>query len=87
MIGLRGKCEFCPGARIVHADIDDSEFGKIRKPHLALHGDIREILSLLLNHVEKGAQGLDGSDSADKAEVSLQRFLMICSVLPILSEV
>jgi acetolactate synthase-1/2/3 large subunit len=45
--------EFCPGARIVHADIDDSEFGKIRKPHLALHGDIREILSLLLNHVEK----------------------------------
>lgn len=45
--------EFCPGARIIHADIDNSEFGKIRKPHLALHGDIGEILTLLLSHVEK----------------------------------
>ncbi len=45
--------DFCPGARIIHADIDASEFGKIRKPHLALHGDIGDILSLLLSHVEK----------------------------------
>lgn len=45
--------DFCPNARIIHADIDDSEFGKISKPHLTLHGDIGEILSMLLSHVEK----------------------------------
>lgn len=45
--------DFCPSARIIHADIDNSEFGKIRKTHLALHGDIGEILFLLLSHVEK----------------------------------
>ena len=79
--------EFCPGARIVHADIDDSEFGKIRKPHLALHGDIREILSLLLNHVEK-KERKDWMDQIAQIKQDVpQRFLMICSVLPILSEV
>ena len=44
--------DFCPQAEIIHADIDNSEFGKIRKPQLTLHGDLNDILSLLLNYID-----------------------------------
>lgn len=42
---------FCPDAKIIHADIDNAEFGKIKKTDVALHGDIKDILTLLLDLV------------------------------------
>ncbi|HMA64992.1 MAG TPA: biosynthetic-type acetolactate synthase large subunit, partial [Chitinispirillaceae bacterium] len=39
---------FCPNAKIIHADIDSSEFDKIKKVDLCIPGNIKEILSKLL---------------------------------------
>lgn len=44
---------FCPNAKIIHADIDNAEFGKIKKPDITVQGDIRDILSILLDLVSK----------------------------------
>jgi acetolactate synthase-1/2/3 large subunit len=43
--------EFCPNAQVAHIDIDLKELGKIRKPELTIHGDIRECLSLLSQYI------------------------------------
>ncbi len=39
---------FCPNATIIHADIDSSEFDKIKKVDLCIPGNIKEILTKLL---------------------------------------
>ncbi len=46
ILGERGG--FCPGARIVHVDVDPAEFGKMATPHLRCAGDVRAFLSDLL---------------------------------------
>ena len=46
--------EFCPNAAIVHIDIDASELDKIKTAHVALNGDVREVLGRLLPRL--GAQ-------------------------------
>ena len=35
---------FAPRARVLHVDIDRAELGKLRQPHLAIHGDVGEFL-------------------------------------------
>jgi len=45
--------QFCPHAEIIHIDIDASELGKIKTPHVAIHGDVGEALAALLPRVEK----------------------------------
>lgn len=43
-----GKTEqFCPNAKIIHVDIDRSELGKIKQPHVAIQGDVAEVLAQL----------------------------------------
>ncbi len=39
--------EFCPGARIVHVDIDASEIGKIKQPLLGIEADVGETVRAL----------------------------------------
>jgi len=39
---------FAPAAKIIHADIDRAEFGKIIQPEVTLHGDLSETLRALL---------------------------------------
>ncbi|MCC6848724.1 MAG: acetolactate synthase large subunit [Deltaproteobacteria bacterium] len=39
--------EFCPGARIVHVDIDASELGKIKTPTLGIRADVGATLRAL----------------------------------------
>ena len=39
--------KFCPKAAIVHIDIDPAELGKIRRPNVAIHGDVARVLSQL----------------------------------------
>ena len=47
-----GKLQrFCPHAGVVHIDIDASEFGKIRAPEAAVHGDVALALAELLPRV------------------------------------
>lgn len=48
-----GKAEkFCPNAAIVHVDIDPAELGKIKRPHVGIHGDVAKVLDQLLPHVQ-----------------------------------
>jgi acetolactate synthase-1/2/3 large subunit len=44
--------EFCPGARIVHIDIDPSELHKIKTAHVAVNGDVSEVLEILLPRIK-----------------------------------
>ena len=39
--------EFCPRAKIVHVDIDASELGKIKRPDVAIEGDVGAALRAL----------------------------------------
>ncbi|WP_318374112.1 acetolactate synthase large subunit [Enterobacter sp.] len=48
-----GKAEqFCPNAKIIHVDIDRAELGKIRQPHIAIQGDVGEVLAELIPQIE-----------------------------------
>ncbi len=48
-----GKAEqFCPNAAIVHVDIDAAELGKIKRPHVGIHGDVGKVLDQLLPLVQ-----------------------------------
>lgn len=48
-----GKAEkFCPDAAIIHIDIDPAELGKIKRPHVGIHGDVAAVLDTLLPHVQ-----------------------------------
>ena len=42
---------FCPDARVIHIDIDSREFGKIRRPDLAIHADAGDALRSLITLV------------------------------------
>jgi acetolactate synthase-1/2/3 large subunit len=39
---------FCPGAKVIHADIDARELGKLRQPQAAIHADAADALGALL---------------------------------------
>lgn len=43
--------KFCPRAAVIHADIDPAEHGKIRRPDVAIHGDVGEVLDGLVARV------------------------------------
>ncbi|WP_370884583.1 acetolactate synthase large subunit [Enterobacter cloacae complex sp. 2015409] len=54
-----GKTEqFCPNAKIIHVDIDRAELGKIKQPHVAIQGDVAEVLAELIPQ----------TDAADRAD-------------------
>src|SRR5690606_24273744 len=42
---------FCPGAKIIHIDIDPSELDKIKTAHIGITGDVSEVLQALLPKV------------------------------------
>lgn len=44
--------QFCPGARIVHIDIDPAELHKIKTAHVGITGDTAQVLQALLPLVE-----------------------------------
>ncbi|MBE4964768.1 acetolactate synthase large subunit [Enterobacter cloacae complex sp. P24RS] len=50
--------EFCPNAKIIHVDIDRAELGKIKQPHVAIQGDVADVL----------AQLIPQTDAADRAD-------------------
>ncbi|TAA41026.1 acetolactate synthase 2 catalytic subunit [Corallincola spongiicola] len=45
---VTGKLDtFAPDAKVIHFDIDEVEFGKLRRPHALLHGDMKPALAAL----------------------------------------
>jgi len=44
--------EFCPNAKIIHVDIDRSELHKVKNAHVAIAGDVGQVLSELLPRVK-----------------------------------
>lgn len=42
---------FAPTAKVIHADIDPSEVGKLRKPDVALIGDCRDTIEALVREI------------------------------------
>ncbi|MBO7131611.1 MAG: biosynthetic-type acetolactate synthase large subunit, partial [Fibrobacterales bacterium] len=45
--------EFCPGAKVIHVDIDPAEIGKIVQPDVSIVGDAKTVLEELLPLVSK----------------------------------
>ncbi len=52
---------FAPGARIIHADVDPAEIGKVRVPDVPIVGDARKVLEELLSK-------WDGRDAPERRE-------------------
>lgn len=49
-----GKIEkFCPRAKLIHVDIDPSEIGKLRMPHLPIVGDAGHFLKSILPLIDQ----------------------------------
>ncbi len=48
---------FCPGAKIIHIDIDPSEMSKIKSAHVAIAGDVAEALEALVAAVKPASRG------------------------------
>lgn len=55
---------FAPDAKVIHADVDPAEIGKIRAVDVPIVGDAREVLQALLAHY----QATDRVDTPDTAE-------------------
>ena len=47
---------FCPGAEIIHVDIDASEINKILQPVLSIRADVSEVLAMANTMFEKGSR-------------------------------
>ena len=56
---------FAPGAKVVHVDIDPAEIGKVRRPDVAIVGDVRVVIEEILSAL----QVLGASLSAAKGDV------------------
>jgi acetolactate synthase-1/2/3 large subunit len=45
-------CKFCPNAHIIHIDIDNSEINKIKPVNLSISGNIKNVLSTLIDYID-----------------------------------
>jgi acetolactate synthase-1/2/3 large subunit len=62
---------FAPGAKIIHADIDPAEFGKVRKADVAIQGDVRLTIEALIKAVQElGGFGAQPDRTGWKSTVS-----------------
>jgi acetolactate synthase-1/2/3 large subunit len=53
---------FAPEAKIIHVDIDPAELGKVRKPDVAIQGDVRVAIEAMV--AELSGNGVGNSDRA-----------------------
>ncbi len=49
--------EFCPGAKIIHVDIDASEIDKIKQAHVGIVGDVGDAMRAMLEQLEPSDGG------------------------------
>lgn len=68
--------DFAKQAKIIHIDIDSSEFGKIIKPTATIHGDAKSVLKCLLSKVNEAehSEWID-SFNAD-ADIEQEKVIM-----------
>lgn len=56
--------KFCPGAEIIHIDIDNSEINKLKKTNIYLNADIKPVLEIIISEIKRkkntGAQYFSG---------------------------
>ncbi|MDE6555431.1 MAG: biosynthetic-type acetolactate synthase large subunit [Duncaniella sp.] len=66
------KDAYAPNAKIIHIDIDRSEFGKNLKAHTSIHSDARRALEALLPMVNKAShkEWLDSFAHAEQVEAT-----------------
>lgn len=59
-------------AKIIHIDIDSSEFGKMVKPSIAIHSDARKAIDALLPHINQSrrSEWLATFDKYDEVETT-----------------
>ena len=48
---------FAPGAKVIHADVDPAEIGKVRRPEVPIVGDARIVLLALTERMARVRQG------------------------------
>ncbi len=48
--------KFCPHAKIVHVDIDQAEINKIKKTHISISADIKDVLASLIPLTEQNSR-------------------------------
>ena len=67
---VTGKLDgFAPEAKIIHVDIDPAELGKVRRPDVAIQGDVRLAIEALC--AELSDNGIGGTDrSAWRSRIS-----------------
>ncbi|MFM7069952.1 MAG: acetolactate synthase large subunit [Actinomycetes bacterium] len=57
-----GKLDgFAPDAKIIHADIDPAELGKVRRPDVPIVGDCRLVIEELVKVLREQGAGVDGT--------------------------
>ncbi len=49
--------EFAQGAKVIHADIDPAELGKVRQPDVAIQGDCRMVIEALVERLREMGVG------------------------------
>jgi acetolactate synthase-1/2/3 large subunit len=59
---------FAPHAKVIHADIDPSEIGKIRVAEVPIVGDARIVLEQLNRKIDRALEGAAAPDHADWLE-------------------
>ena len=58
---------FAPQARVLHVDIDQSELGKLRQPHLAIHSEVRNFLQRVQIQTSKACEWLRDCQTSSAA--------------------
>lgn len=66
--------QFCPNAKIVHVDIDRSELDKIKQAHVAITGDVKQVLADLLPAINSNTRTGWTQAVADLKEKHPMRF-------------
>ncbi|HJP24072.1 MAG: acetolactate synthase large subunit [Acidimicrobiales bacterium] len=67
---VTGKLDgFAPEAKIIHVDIDPAELGKVRRPDVAIQGDVRVAIEALVDELSGNGAG-DADRSAWRSRIS-----------------
>ena len=67
---VTGKLDgFAPEAKIIHVDIDPAELGKVRRPDVAIQGDVRVAIEALVDELSGNGTG-DADRSAWRSRIS-----------------
>jgi acetolactate synthase-1/2/3 large subunit len=67
---------FAPNARIIHVDLESSQFNRVRQVDLAIHGDVRTVVRQILGELPDGPGPLTSAREAWQEELGAIRSRM-----------